>query len=470
MGGGGRRGKGRTAGSGGLGSGSAGSGFWRYPEYRDSGVEWLGEIPAHWEVKRLIETVRSCQTGVWGEDPNGENDVVCVRVADFDRASLTVDLREPTLRSIDPLVMDRHLLQPGDLLLEKSGGGDLQPVGVVVLFSQKSRAVCSNFIARIVVRDRHHCSSFLTYLHNSLYRAGINRRSIKQSTGIQNLDSKRYLSETVALPRIEEQRAIADFLDRESDRIDGLIAKKERLMELLREKRRFLISRAVTRGIDPEAPMKDTGIEWLGEIPAHWELRRLKTLSEMKSGESITSTSIRVSGPFPVFGGNGLRGYTSGFTHEGEHLLVGRQGALCGNVHVGRGRFWASEHTVVVSPEQPNLVEWFAALLEAMDLNQYSVAAAQPGLAVDRLRDLLIPVPPDPEKRTIADFLSPETARIDALVTKVAAATERLNEYRTALVAAAVTGRIDVRGTGHEMRPGLGRKPPTNTRHICDSV
>ena len=112
----------------------------------------------------------------------------------------------------------------------------------------------------------------------------------------------------------------------------------------------------------------------------------------------------------------------------------------------------------MVSPEQPNVVEWFGAVLEAMDLNQYSVAAAQPGLAVDRLRDLRIPVPPDPERRTIADFLGGETARIDALVTKVTAAIERLNEYRAALISAAVTGRIDVR----RARPSApsGRPPP----------
>ena len=258
----------------------------------------------------------------------------------------------------------------------------------------------------------------------------------------------------VALPPLAEQRAIAAFLDQETERIDGLIEKKQRLVELLHEKRRSLISHAVTRGLDPDAPTKETGVEWLGAIPAHWELRRLKALAEMKSGESITSTSIRDSGRYPVFGGNGLRGYTSGFTHEGEHLLIGRQGALCGNVHVARGRFWASEHAVVVSPDRPNVV-WLGALLEAMDLNQYSVAAAQPGLAVDRLRDLQVPAPPDPERQTIADFLGRETAGIDALVTtKVTEAIERLKEYRTALISAAVTGTIDVRRATSRKRSG----------------
>lgn len=206
-----------------------------------------------------------------------------------------------------------------------------------------------------------------------------------------------------------------------------------------------MISRAVTKGLDPGAPVQETGIEWLGAIPAHWELQRLKTLSKMNSGESIVSRSIRESGPYPVFGGNGICGYTWQFNHEGGHLLIGKQGALCGNVHVARDRFWASEHAVVASPEQPGFVKWFGVLLEAMDLNQHSVATAQRELAVERLRDLRIPVPPDPEKQAITDFIDRETAGIDVLFAKVTAAIEYLREYRTALISAVVTGRIDVR-------------------------
>ena len=188
---------------------------------------------------------------------------------------------------------------------------------------------------------------------------------------------------------------------------------------------------------------RDSGVGWLGEVPEHWEVQRLKTLSEMRSGESITSKSIRDSGPYPVYGGNGLRGYTSRFTHDGAHLLIGRQGALCGNVHVVHGRFWASEHAVVVTPDQPGVVAWFGAVLAAMDLNQYSVAAAQPGLAVDRLRDLHVPVPPDPEKQTIADFLGRETAKIGGLLAKKHCLVELLREERTALIGRAVTRGLE---------------------------
>jgi len=201
--------------------------------------------------------------------PDGLHDIACVRVADFDRVAFTVDFQDPTLRSIEPGVVAARGLRAGDLLLEKSGGGENQPVGAVVLYGYTLPAVCSNFVARVTIAPGYD-ARFLTYLHAALYALRINTRHIKQSTGIQNLDSASYLGEATGLPTEPEQRAIAAFLDRETARIDVLVAKKERLIELLQEQRTALITRAVTRGLDPN-PMKDSGVEWLGEIPAHWE-------------------------------------------------------------------------------------------------------------------------------------------------------------------------------------------------------
>ena len=249
----------------------------------------------------------------------------------------------------------------------------------------------------------------------------------------------------IAVPPRAEQLAIADFLDRETARIDALITKKEGLIRLLQEERSALITHTVTKGLDPGVPTRDSGVEWLGEIPVAWDVRRLKALSTMRSGESITSASIESAGPYPVFGGNGLRGYTADFTHDGEHVLIGRQGAHCGNVHIARGRFWASEHAVVATLRGGNVFAWFGALLEAMNLNRQSMTAAQPGLAVEQVRDLKVPVPPVGEQLMIANVLDSETARIDRLVSKANEATERLREYRKAVTSAAVTGRIDVR-------------------------
>ena len=174
-------------------------------------------------------------------------------------------------------------------------------------------------------------------------------------------------------------------------------------------------------------------------------MRRLKTICRMKSGEGITAESIETKGEFPVYGGNGLRGYTSSYTHDGDFVLIGRQGALCGNVHIARGRFWASEHAVVATLEKRNEIGWFAAMLAAMNLNQYSIAAAQPGLAVERILNLHLPVPSNQEQQLIAAHIGNTTADIDVAISRASRQIELLKEYRTRLISDVVTGKLYVR-------------------------
>jgi type I restriction enzyme S subunit len=194
-------------------------------------------------------------------------------------------------------------------------------------------------------------------------------------------------------------------------------------------------------------------VEWLGDVPAHWEVYALKRFVEMRSGEAIDASAIRDEGVVPVYGGNGTRGFTDQATHEGEYVLVGRQGALCGNVNYANGPFWASEHAVVVTPKQSVAVRWLGEMLRAMNLNQYSVSAAQPGLAVSAIVELRTALPPLSEQRAIVAFLDRETAKIDTLVAQAESAISLLTERRSALISAAVTGQIDVRNAVPSANP-----------------
>ncbi len=168
-------------------------------------------------------------------------------------------------------------------------------------------------------------------------------------------------------------------------------------------------------------------------------MKKIRYLALLKSGENITSEEFEDDGEFPVFGGNGIRGYSSRFSHQGHYVLIGRQGALCGNINYAQGKFWASEHAIVVSPLIDVATVWFGELLRSMNLNQYSISAAQPGLSVEMINKLKIPVPPLPEQHAIADFLERETAKLDTLVAKKRELIEKLKEKRTALISRAVT-------------------------------
>ena len=266
-----------------------------YPSYKPSDVEWLGDVPEHWEVDRLKWTAQGTVNGVWGDEPNDVDDLICVRVADFDRERFRVHDAPPTVRAIDPRQRDGRLLRKGDLLIEKSGGGDKQLVGCVVLFDHDFDAVCSNFVARMPSASGQH-SRFWVYAHAALYSGRVNYPAIKQTTGIQNLDSSAYLDTRVAFPPEAEQRAIADFLDRETAKFDTLVARKRTLIERLKEKRTALISRTVTRGLPPDAAtqagldphpkLKPSGIDWLGDVPEHWEVKAIKWESPVLRGAS----------------------------------------------------------------------------------------------------------------------------------------------------------------------------------------
>jgi type I restriction enzyme S subunit len=188
------------------------------------------------------------------------------------------------------------------------------------------------------------------------------------------------------------------------------------------------------------------------ELPTGWTSIPLKHLADLRSGEAITSDEIEQSGSYPVYGGNGIRGFTENYTHSGERALIGRQGALCGNVNVARGKFWASEHAVVVTPRIPSPIGWLAPLLEWMNLGQHSMTAAQPGLSVDAIRRLPVPLPPPQARSAIADFLDREVAQIDAVIDAQERLVAILRERRSAAITAAVGGdaklRQDVRARG----------------------
>ncbi|MFB8386918.1 restriction endonuclease subunit S [Microbacterium sp. NPDC055910] len=215
-----------------------------------SGVEWLGDVPSHWSVQRLASTVARARNGVWGADPEGGGeDLRCVRVADFDRPKQRIHDDAHTLRKLSASERAGRVLRNGDLLLEKSGGGEKSPVGFVVLYDRDEPAVCSNFVARVELRAGMD-PQFWTYVHGAMYRLRITEKSLKQSTGIQNLDQSAYFNEYVAVPPYREQCAIAEQVERRTAEIDAAVGTARHSVALARERRAALISAAVTGKID----------------------------------------------------------------------------------------------------------------------------------------------------------------------------------------------------------------------------
>lgn len=435
-----------------------------YPEYKDSGVEQLGEVPKGWEIKQLKRTIESCVNGVWGGEPENEGaDTIVLRVADFNRQKLSINNDGYTYRKIEVKDKTRRQLQSGDLLIEKSGGGEKTLVGQVVLFNKEFEAVTSNFVAKMTPVSGVD-SSFLNYVFARFYSSKINYCSIKQNTGIQNLDSAQYLSEKFAFPRIQEQTQIAAFLDKETAKIDTLIEKQEKLIKLLQEKRQAVISHAVTKGLpaslrsaqaglNPDVKMKDSGVKWLGEVPKHWEIKKAKYLfSFITSGSrgwaqyysdngslffriaNLTRDSIN-----PKL--DSLQNVTPPRGVEGDRAkikindllisITADLGSICvADEAIADG--YVSQHIALCRPTKSvKSSRWLGYVVIADSSKEQLLQAGYGGtkvqLSLDDIRDFTVPVPPYAERNEIAIHVDKQLDVFSKIMRKAANSVSLLN-------------------------------------------
>ena len=384
-------------------------------------------------------------------------------MADFDRARQTVgDVR--TYRAVSAAEFDKTRLRPGDLLLEKSGGTDTNPVGFVVRYTGRGPAVFSNFIARLRLVGEH-SSRFWNYALAAAYFDGRTWPYVKKTTGIQNLDVDAWRAMRVPTPPSEQQRAIADFLDRETAKIDALIEKQNELIGLLQERRQRAIKNLVLgRALQPRSSSY-----WFGSVPDHWATPRLSHHHEVVLGRMINASMNDVDDvevPYLAAGSIQLeellvddsktitipRGEVSKYTLRCDDIVVVEGGAGYGRSHVLRRDLtgWAFQNHVARVRGRTQLwdARYLRWVLETCRLSGFFVAnnrtATLPSLSRDVLGALRVPQPPLVEQRDIADRLDQETAKIDGLIAKAEEFIALARERRAALITAAVTGRIDV--------------------------
>ncbi len=426
----------------------------------------------------LKRSVDGCVNGFWGGEPNeDENDTIVIRVADFERAKLSLKDEGYTYRRIEDKEKVRRLLKFGDLLLEKSGGGEKTLVGQVVLFDKNFEAITSNFVAKMTPNSGFD-GRFLNYVFSRLYGDRINYCSIKQNTGIQNLDSDSYLAEKVGFPAFEEQQKIAQFLDHETAKIDTLIEKQQRLIELLKEKRQAVISHAVTKGLNPNAPMKDSGVEWLGEVPEHWEVKRLKdVLSEPVKNGLFKKKEQFGTGSFLVNVGDlyadnyfiNLETLERVITTPDERKMYKVEAGDIFFVRsslklegIGRSACFLENHDDVVFEchivnARPNkqlmsskyLTRYLNSLPVSQEFVSRSKTTTMTTIDQSNLVTINVVVPPKKEQLEIDDYLDKQISKIEKAENYALDSIDLLKERRTALISAAVTGKIDVRNWGN---------------------
>jgi type I restriction enzyme S subunit len=431
----------------------------KYDSYKDSGVNYVGSIPASWEVLSLKRTVDGCTNGLWGSDPKGNDEIIVLRVADFNRNTLNVSDEKHTYRCIPINERQGRLLKKGDLLIEKSGGGDKTLVGCVVHFDKDYEAVTSNFVAKMTPKKGFD-SRFLKYVLSTIYDQKINYKSIKQTTGIQNLDSASYLNEKFPFPVFSEQTAIANFLDTKTAQIDEAITIKEKQIELLKERKQIIIQQGVTQGINSDAPMKNPEIDWIGEIPEHWQVKRAKYLfneidersengdEELLSVSHITGVTPRSEKSVTMV----AEDYSGSKTCQQNDFVMNIMWAWMGAMGVSdRPGIVSSAYSIFrqtpLNTFNPVYLEWLMKTVGYIE--HYNKVST--GLHSSRLRfysrmffDMEIGYPSRQEQDEIVTHIEKQSFKIDEAVELQKQQIEKLKEYKTTLINSAVTGKIKV--------------------------
>ncbi len=403
----------------------------RYDKYKDSGIAWIGEIPEHWEVCSIKQIMKNKSIKGF------PNETVLSLYRDF--GIIPKDSRDDNHNVTSEDTSNYKLVENGDFVINKMKAwqGSMAISDFKGIISP-AYYICKIFSPKVVRKYIHYL------LRDESYKAEYMRLSTGMRIGQWDLNIDDFLQINTILPLLSEQQSIATYLDQKCGEIDELITLQEEMITKLQSYKQSVITEAVTKGLDKNVPLKDSGIEWIGEIPEHWKITKIQYLAQLKSGYNLTTEEIKDSGLYPVYGGNGIRGYYEKYFLEGDYVLIGRQGALCGNINYSTGKSWATEHAVVCYPKTKYITKWFGELLRVMNLNQYSLAAAQPGLAVERIKLLPIPIIPLSEQQTIANYLDQKCSEIDELISIKQQKIEKLKDYKKSLIFECVTGKRKV--------------------------
>lgn len=437
--------------------------FPRYPKYKDSGVEWLGEVPEHWDVSRLgFESWVRARLGWKGLKAEEYVDEGFAFLSTPNIKGLNIDFENVNFINRQRFEESPEIIvREGDVLLAKDGS----TLGTVNVVRRLPRPTTVNSSIAVITPNTNLNSIFLYYLFASSYIEQT-IQCTKGGMGVPHLFQADLNKFYLPLPSGKEQNRIAEFLDQETAKIDGLVAEQQRLMELLKEKRQAVISHAVTKGLNPYARMKASGIEWLGDVPEHWNVAALRYFATFSTGSTPSREIERYwNGGIPwvktgevnyatiktteeTISEEGLASCAVSVEPPGTLLMaLYGQGVTRGRVALLGIHATFNQACVAIRPD----ARIDAAFLRAFFIFAYSFIrqsgneTTQMNLSAEYVRGIRIPIPPLEEQKAIAAFLDKETARFDTLAAEAQRAIDLLQERRTALISAAVTGQIDVR-------------------------
>jgi type I restriction enzyme S subunit len=422
-----------------------------YPEYKESGLPWAESVPAHWNFRRTkVIFGERVQKGFPNEPLLAATQSKgVVKKTDYGERTVTAS-------------KDFHLLklvERGDFVISlRSFQGGLEIA--------HCRGIISPAYTILKPRDEARRSYFKQFFKSpdfidsmTLFVTGIREG--------QNIDHERLSRAYLPVPPVNEQEMIGRFLDHWNGRLEKAIRSKRRVIALLQEQKQAIIHRAVTRGLDPNVKLKDSGIPWLGDVPEHWDVTRVKNqfvcLNNRRIPLSSPERGKMTKRDYDYSGASGVIDRVDDYLFDGELLLIAEDGAnlVLRNLPlaiIARGKFWVNNHAHILKPKESSL-EYLQAVMEGISYRPWISGAAQPKLTKDRLLSIAIVAAPSEEQTEIMDFVRAETAPLVAAIARFEREITLLREYRTRLTADVVTGKLDVRAAAAQLPEEAEEEP-----------
>lgn len=393
----------------------------RYDKYKDSGIAWIGEIPEHWGLVSIGKLFNVYAGG--DAKPNYYSDIK--------------DLEHPfpvytnTRSEFEVYAYTSKAIFPANTITV-TGRGD---VGHAIYRKTPYDAIIR--LLSLIPRDNYDCK-FYTYFIDIVIPFMDGKSAVAQLSALQ------LKPQIVCFPPNKEQQSIATYLDKKCGEIDELITLQEEMITKLQNYKQSVITEAVTKGLNKNVPLKDSGIEWMGEIPECWKVVKIKYLAKIKSGDSISSNEIIQEGIYEVYGGNGLMGYCNKKNVEGFNIIIGRVGALCGNVRLISDSKYITDNALILNCFDNALYPYMYIMLKAANLNNLNTSNAQPLITGSKVLNVSLPIPPLSEQQSIADYLDQKCSEIDELISIKQQKIEKLKDYKKSLIFECVTGKRKV--------------------------
>ena len=401
----------------------------RYESYKDSGVEWLGEVPHCWDVKKVKNIFH-----LIAEPAAKNNQCELLSVYTDIGVKPRAELEE---RGNKASTTDGYwIVKKGDIVVNKL----LAWMGAIGL--SEYDGVTSP--AYDILRPHQQINGkFFHYL----FRTPLCLSEFKKnSRGIMDMRLRLYFEELgniyIPFPSYPEQQKIAQFLDDKTAKIDQAVDLAEKQIALLKEHKQILVQNAVTRGLNPDVPLKDSGVEWIGQVPEHWEVKKIKAFAKINNGLDY-KTVIAEEG-YPVYGSGGQFAYANTYLYDGEAVLLGRKGTIDKPLYIN-DKFWTVDTMFYsVCNNKVSTKFFYYCCCSIIPFQYYSTSTALPSMTQSDILNHKVTFPLLKEQYQIADYLDIQTAKIDQAITLKTAHIEKLKEYKSVLINDVVTGKVRV--------------------------